>query len=101
MTKGWSPKETKLTSPMTFQGVGEGCPKAEWSVGMPIAVPTIENDEESTQLMTMNIPVLNQGDGDDLTILLGLDSIEEKKGVVQTDPEHRVLTFPGPGGLQN
>ena len=63
-------------------------------------VQVIENDEESTQLMTMNIPVLNEGDGDDLTILLGLDSIEEKKGAVQTDPEHRVLTFPGPGATR-
>ena len=49
---------------MTFQGVGQVCPNAEWAVGMPIVVATVENEDNSTQLMTMNIPVLNDGGGE-------------------------------------
>ena len=65
---------------------------------MPVAVPTKEGERNSAQMMIMNAPVIKGQDAADIPILLGLDSIEGKCGLIQTDPTHRCLTFPGPGG---
>ena len=83
---------------MTFQGIGEGCPRAETTIRLPVAVPTKEGERDSAQMMIMNAPVIKGQDAADIPILLGLDSIEGKCGLIQTDPKHRCLTFPGPGG---
>ena len=41
-----------------------------------------------------------EGTGEDIPGLLGLKSIREKKGILETEPGKEMLTFPGPGGYE-
>ena len=46
----------------------------------------------------MTAPDTKGQDAEAIPILLGLDGIEGNNGLIQTDPTHRCLSFPGPGG---
>ena len=45
-------------------------------------------------------PILEGAQGQHCPALLGLKSLQAKKGVLQLDKEKRILTFPGPGGYE-
>ena len=94
---GFTSNQTKLTKPITFQGIGEGAPKATWKVQLPVAVKT---DDGRTQKMEFRTPVLEGGAAEETPLLYGLDSMEEKNGVLEMAPSGRYLTFPGPGGYK-
>ena len=49
--------------------------------------------------MEFRTPVL-EAKAKDTPLLYGLDSMEEKNGVLEMSPKGRFLTFPGPGGYQ-
>ena len=55
---GHKPVETQMSTPMTFQGIGEGCPRADTTMKMPVAVPTKDGGPHTTQMMIMNAPVI-------------------------------------------
>ena len=98
-----------MKRPMSIQGVGEGSQKCEWTATIPAAVRTAvpptalsnttgEPTDIGTRLMKFEAPVV-EGSGTDLPGLIGLLSIEGKRGVIETGAP-QFMTFPGPGGYK-
>lgn len=73
-------QQTRMTEPLHIRGVGDGSQRCEWEVVCPIAVPTVDGPA-SYGLMTS--PVV-EGSGSELPGLLGLRTIEEHKGILDT-----------------
>ena len=99
---GYTPTERKLPRRLAISGVGEGEQYCNWQMQVPIAVPLATPDGKPTgesAAMVFDAPCV-EGSGSDLPLILGLRSISEKKGVLETDPEKRMLTLPGPGGYR-
>ena len=112
---GHSSSQQKLAQPLHIHGVGQGSQVCKWSANMPVAVrtrtpPTAASasgsrgsqdahDEEVVRLMRVEAPICS-GAGSDLPGLLGLRTIEERKGVIETAKGQQFLTFPGPGGYR-
>ena len=92
---GHKPVQKKMEKPLVIQGVGNGVQQCEWEVTVPIAVPS--SDGQHSVLHNFETPVV-QDPGGDLPLILGLRSISEKEGVLETGPKSRQLSFPGPGG---
>ena len=105
-----------MTWPLHIHGVGEGGQVCNWSANMPIAVrtrtpataisppgtfqgaPNFEyRTTDSCRLLRVEAPVCS-GRGSHLPGLLGLRTIEERRGVIETTPDQAFLTFPGPEG---
>ncbi len=89
-------RQTRMSNPLQVQGVGHGTQTAEWQTTLPIAVPA---NAESSTLHAFEAPTLD-GTGEELPALLGLKSIQSKRGVLETDRDGPFLTFPGPGGYK-
>ena len=84
-----------MQQPLTIAGVGEGTQECRWEGEIPICV---ENGTEQ-QVHRFDAPIV-QGTGEDLPLILGLKSIEEKEGVIQTRKGWKMISFPGPGGYE-
>jgi len=112
---GHPSSQQRLAQPLHIHGVGQGSQQCKWSANMPVAVrtrtpPTATSasgsrgsqdahDVEVVRLMRVEAPICS-GTGSDLPGLLGLRTIEERKGVIETAKGQQFLTFPGPGGYR-
>lgn len=93
---GYKPGQTKMPRPLVVQGVGHGTQTAIWKAELPVA---IQGNKGEAQHHTYSAPTLT-GSGEHMPALLGLRSISENKGVLQTEKGKECLTFPGPGGYK-
>ena len=96
MQSRMAPTQSRLATPLSIQGVGNGSQSCVWKASIPIAVP---GDDQQATLHTFEAPTV-EGTGKDLPALLGLKSMKEKKAVLETSADGPYLTFPGPGGYK-
>ena len=82
MAAGKVPKQTRMSRPLSVQGVGDGAPTASWQSELPIA---ITHAEGNVQEHRYTAPTL-EGAGADLPALLGLQTISGHRGVLETEP---------------
>ena len=94
---GYKPSQSQMSRPLHIQGVGSGTQQCNWECNIPIACPV--GDGTTAQLFHYQAPLV-EGSGEDLPLIVGLKSIEGKRGVIETDPEGRRMTLPGPGGYK-
>ena len=71
---------------MYVQGVGHGSQKCEWSVRMPISVPSIVDGVETVAPHFFEAPIVAE-QGAHLPALLGLKSLREKAAVLVLSPD--------------
>ena len=97
---GKAPTQRRLQQPMYVQGVGHGSQKCEWSVRMPISVPSIVDGVETVAPHFFEAPIVAE-QGAHLPALLGLKSLREKAAVLVLSPDDDELRLivPGPGGI--
>ena len=93
---GYRPKQWKMDTPLRVQGIGNGTQECVWEIRLPIAA---EDGSGETHVHSFDTPIV-EGTGEDVPGLLGLKSIREKKGILETEPGKEMLTFPGPGGYE-
>ena len=93
---GFMPEQWKMERPLHIQGVGNGTQQCNWEIRLPIAAEDCNGD---THVHSFETPIV-EGTGENIPGLLGLKSIREKKGVLETEPGKEMLTFPGPGGYE-
>ena len=77
-------KETKLTNRFDITGVGNGSQYCDYSMQLPIAVPTTEadgHDNGQATEMVFDAPVV-EGTGEHLPLIWGLRSTTALKGVL-------------------
>ena len=91
---GYRPQQWKMETPLHVQGIGNGTQECIWEIRLPIAAADGNGD---THVHSFDTPIV-EGTGEEVPGLLGLKSIREKKGVLETEPGKEMLTFPGPGG---
>ena len=91
---GYPPTQERLQTPISVAGVGKGSQTCTWKLKLPIAVDT---DAGDTQLHSITAPIV-EGDGSHLPGLLGLESLERNRAILDTG--RRQLIFPGPGEIQ-
>ena len=66
----------------------------------PIVVPVLnEQNELVTELFDFECPAV-EGSDQELPLILGLESMTDKSGVLEMKEGKRTLTFPGPGGYE-
>ena len=93
---GYMPEQWEMETPLSIQGVGNGTQQCNWEIRLPIAA---EDGNGDTHVHSFETPIV-EGTGEDIPGLLGLKSIREKKGILETEPGKEMLTFPGPGGYE-
>ena len=91
---GLKVSETKMAQPLKVAGVGTGSNSAEWEIQVPIAVC---DSEGSVNMHAYKAPVV-RGEGKELPVLLGLQSMSRQNSVLEMAPGNEFLTMPGPGG---
>ena len=89
-------KQSRMSRPLSVQGVGNGAPTASWQSDLPIAITHAEGDVKEHRYTA---PTL-EGAGADLPALLGLQTISGHRGVLEIKPGKERLTFPGLGGYE-
>ena len=95
---GHTPSQSRMSRPISVQGVGEGTQRAVWETTVPIAGPHADNDSVAG-LYKFEAPTVD-GSGADLPALLGLRSMSSHSGVLEMAEGKEMLTFPGPGGYK-
>ena len=88
---GHQPTQRKLSKPLSVSGVGKGAQQVEWEVTLPIAVT---DEDEHTTLDDYSTPVIPDSD---VPGLLGLESIQKLRGVIDTYSNPPKLYCCGPG----
>ena len=63
---------------------------------LPSAVP----QPDGTARLFNYTPAAVGGTGSDIPLIMGLDTVEANRGVIETKADGRMLTFPGPGGYE-
>ena len=94
MKFGIKPKQTKMSEPLTIQGVGNGTQACRYKMDIPIAVPHADG---TSHQHTLSSPIV-EGTGSELPGLLGLRSLEAARAILDTG--NKRLIFPGPGPLE-
>jgi hypothetical protein len=94
IANGFKPQQKKMNQTLKVAGVGNGTQDCNWKIEVPIAIPH-ENGAFPHQLSS---PIV-EGDGENLPGLLGLDSIERNRGILDMGDKKRLI-FPGPGKVQ-
>jgi hypothetical protein len=94
IANGYKPQQKPMTQTLKVAGVGRGTQDCNWKLELPIAV----QQDNGTHLHQLSSPIV-EGDGEDLPGLLGLDSIERNRGILDTGDKKRLI-FPGPGKVQ-
>ena len=94
ISHGRHPTQERMTTPMNVKGVGNGSQQCSWKVTCPIATPTTTG--RSTEGMITS-PIV-EGAGGDLPGLLGLRTIEQHRGIIDTG--RREFIFAGQGDVQ-
>ena len=92
---GYTPSQKRMNTPLEIMGVGNGSQQCIWESRIPVAVPV--DDGSSAELFDYEVPLV-EGNGSGLPLILGLRSVKEKNGVIETAAGKERLTFPGPGG---
>ena len=87
------PRQDKLSNPIQIQGVGNGVQACEWQMTCPVAVPT----EDGAMLHEFSAPIVT-GAGADLPGLLGLQSLQKHRAILDT--HRQVLILPGQGDIE-
>ena len=90
---GMRPQQNKMQQPLSVQGVGNGSQQCNWELHCPIAV----TQEGEAKRHTFTAPIV-EGTGKDLPGLLGLKSLEQQRGIIDTGG--KMLIFPGPGDVE-
>ena len=88
-----TPRQDKLANPIQIQGVGSGVQACQWEMTCPVAVPT----GDGAMLHQFSAPIVT-GAGADLPGLLGLQSLQRHRAVLDT--RRQVLILPGPGEIE-
>ena len=91
---GHKPVQRKLDKSMSVSGVGKGAQSVEWEVTLPIAVT---DDRGDTRLDDFKTPVIPDSD---VPGLLGLQSVQRLRGVIDTFENPPKLYCCGPGGYE-
>ena len=91
---GHAPQEEKMV-PLSISGVGNGSQICNWKLKIPIAIP---NAEKGSMLHQMTTPVVEGEEGRKLPGLLGFQSMERFRGIL--DMHKRELIVPGPGDVR-
>ena len=94
-TAGYTSTQTRMPSPLTIMGVGDGTQTCTWQSSIP--VPIESDDGDSAEVVIFESPTV-EGTGSDLPTIIGLKSMKNKKGVLELEDGHERLSFPGPGG---
>ena len=97
--RGHRPTERRIPR-MSISGVGNGQQHCDWEIKVPIAVPNASAGEGAfTSLMhNLTTPVVEGGEGKLLPGLLGLQSMERLRAVIDTHNQKMIL--PGPGDIK-
>ena len=92
---GHKPTQERMTRPLAIEGVGNGPQRCTWQINSPIAVKHAGDGEG--HLHRIKAPIV-EGSGEELPGLLGLRTLEEHRGIL--DSGARQLHFPGPGEVK-
>ena len=94
ISAGYRPTQKKLTKAMSVSGVGKGAQTVEWEVNLPIAITDHDNN---TTLHDFTTPVIPDSD---VPGLLGLQSVQRLRGVIDTFSDPPRMFCCGPGGYE-
>ena len=74
--------------------IGDGVKQAEWEVTLPVVYI---DDQGNPVLEQLNAAVLSGGTADDLPCLIGLETLSERRAIINCARGKMSCTFPGPG----
>ena len=94
LANGFEPRQAQMDQTLQVAGVGRGTQDCHWKMEVPIAIP----QDGKAKLHRLSSPIV-EGTGANLPGLLGLDSIQRNRGILDTG-ERKRLIFPGPGEIQ-
>ena len=92
---GMKVEQVLFEKPMKIGGVGSGTQECRYALKTTLAVNHIGSDESHPH--TWSAPIV-EGDGSHLPGLLGMDSLEKNRGIVDVGGGR--LIYPGPGEVQ-
>ena len=87
IARGQKPAQEKMAQPLSVKGVGKGSQKCAWKVICPIATPTSTGQSAAGRI---TIPIV-EGTGADLPGLLGLRTIGQHRGILDTANRELIL----------
>ena len=86
--------QEKLDKPYTGAGVGNGTQTCKFKLNVDLAIPRTDGTAEMHNWQ----PPIVAGTGEDLPGLLGLDSLEKNRAIIDTGKH--IMIYPGPGEVQ-
>ena len=97
---GRKPSQKKMSTPLEIQGVGHGTNACPYEAILPVALPTTDGGAVEYNL---EVPLVEKSkrencQADQLPLILGLRSMQDKSAVLEMRKGQEILTFPGPGG---
>ena len=91
VANGHRPEQVAIT-PLHVAGVGDGSQTCKFKMQCPVAIPT----GDTALLHNLNATIV-EGTGEDLPGLLGLETLENRRAIL--DMGKRQLIFPGAGEI--
>lgn len=97
--QGFMPSERRIPR-LSISGVGNGHQHCDWEVRVPIAIPQANPSAGAYTSLIHNLttPVVEGEEGARLPGLLGLQSMERMRAVIDT--HSRKMILPGPGDIK-
>ena len=91
---GHQPQQRKMKQPISVSGVGKGSQTVDWEVTLPVAITHLDEGTKLDDFLTPVIP------NSPVPGLLGLRSVQSKRGIIDTFSDPPKMYFCGPGGYE-